>query len=209
MPHPNPRLSLLSAVAVAGSLALTSPASAATFKVVSVKHSSSSSKTDLPYYQGSSTATWSLARRTKAAPNRLNVARGGGIVYGAGMINVRGTFAASASSDTDSCSLVAPTGSDEYPAVAPQPLMLAVSKDPQGRTAFAFTGVHATLGNPYFGSGCSTSLTGEPDGDTTNLTYVKPSLFRKRRFTVRLAGASSEGGIAYRYSTVFKFVRLR
>ena len=207
MPHPKTHLILLSAVA--GSLALASPASAVTFKVTSVKHSSSSSKTDLPHYQGTSSATWSLAKRTKAAPNRLNIARGGGLIFGSGMVNVRGTFAASASSDTDSCSLVAPTGSAEYPAVAPQPLMLAVTKDPQGRTAFAFTGMHATLGNPYFGSGCSTSLTGEPDGDTTNLTYVKPSLFRKKRFTVRLAGASSEGGIAYRYSTVFKFARSR
>ena len=121
---------------------------------------------------------------------------------------MRGTFSASATSDTDSCSLSAPTGSQEYPAVAPLPLILAVTKDPQGRTVFAFTGVRATLGNPYFGSGCSTSLTGEPDGDTTNLTYVKPSVFRKKRFTVRIAGASTEAGITYRYSTVFKFAKV-
>src|SRR5215208_481615 len=207
MPRTVPNLILLSALA--GSLAAASPASAVTFKVTSVQHSSSSSKTDLPHYQGSSSATWSLAKRTKDAPNRLSIARGGGLIFGSGTINVRGTFTASATSDTDSCSLSAPTGSEEYPAVAPLPLILAVTKDPQGRTVFAFTGVHATLGNPYFGSGCSTSLTGEPDGDTTNLTRVKPSIFRKKRFTIRIAGASTEAGITYRYSTVFKFTKVR
>jgi hypothetical protein len=207
MPRTVPNLILLSALT--GSLAAASPASAVTFKVTSVEHSSSSSKTDLPHYQGTSSATWSLAKRTKDAPNRLNVVRGGGLIFGSGIVNVRGTFTASATSDTDSCSLSAPTGSEEYAAIAPQPLILAVTKDPQGKTAFAFTGVHATLGNPYFGSGCSTSLTGEPDGDTTNLKRIKASLFRKKRFTIRFGGASTEGGITYRYSTVFKFARVR
>jgi hypothetical protein len=207
MPRAIPNLILASAVA--GLLAAASPAAAVTFKVASVEHSSSSAKTDLPYYQGSSTANWSLAKRTKEAPNRLSIVRAGKILYGSGMVNVRGTFAANASSDIDSCSLSAPTGSTEYPAVVPQPLILAVTKDPQGRTVFAFTGARATLGNPYFGTGCNTSLTGEPDGDVVNLTRVKPSLFRKKRFTVRVAGVSNEGGITYRYSTVFKFVRAR
>ena len=207
MPRVLPPLILASALA--GSLAAASPAAAVTYKVTSVVHSSSSAKTDLPHYQGTSSASWSLAKRTKQEPNRLNVVRGGGLLFGTGLVNVRGTFNASASSDTDSCSLTAPTGTTEYPAIAPQPLILAVSKDPQGKTVFAFTGVLATLGNPYFGSGCSTSLTGEPDSDTTNLKRISPSLFRKRRFTIRIAGASTEGGIAYRYSTVFKFAKVR
>ena len=207
MPRTITNLILFSAVA--GSLAAASPASAVTYKVTSVKHSSSSSKTDANHYQGTSSATWSLAKRTKEAPNRLTVARGGGLIFGSGMVNVRGTFTASASSDTDSCSLSAPTGSQEYPAVAPQPLILAVSKDPQGKPTFAFTGVHATLGNPYFGSGCSTSLTGEPDPDDTNLKRVSSSLFRKKHFTIRFGGASTEAGITYKYSTVFKFAKVR
>jgi hypothetical protein len=112
-------------------------------------------------------------------------------------------------SDTDACSLSAPTGSEEFSAVAPQPVMLALSQDPQGRPTFVFTGVHATLGNPYFGTGCSTSLTGEPDPDVTSLKRVKASLFRKKAFTLRFAGSTADGGIAYRYTTVFKFKRVR
>jgi hypothetical protein len=206
MPHRNRNLILTAALA--GPLALASPAAATTFKVTSVEHSSSAAKTDLPY-RGTSSARWSLAKPTKEANNRLSVARGGGLLFGSGMVNVKGVFQAQASSDIDSCSLSAPTGTEEYPAVAPMPLMLALTKDPQGRPTFAFTGVHATLGNPYFGTGCSTSLTGEPDADITNLKRVKASLFRKKRFTLRFAGSSNDGGIAYRYSTVFKFKRVR
>lgn len=204
----NHRNLILAAAAVGGALLIPQTAGAATFKVTSVQHSSSSAKTDAPY-QGSSSAHWSLAKRTKQANNRFSVAQGRGLLYGSGMVNVRGVFQAQASSDIDSCSLTAPTGSTEYPAVAPLPLILALTKDPQGRPTFVFTGARATLGNPYFGTGCSTSLTGEPDGDITNLKRVKASLFRKKRFTIRIAGSSSEGGIAYTYSTVFKFARVR
>jgi len=204
-----PHRSLIAAAALGATLLAAPAASATTYKVVSVKHSSSSQKTDLPFYQGSSSASWSLAKATKDANNKLEVARGGGFVTGGGIVNVRGVFDAQATSQTDSCTLHAPTGSTEYSAIAPQPLILAVAKDPQGRVNFAFTGVHATLGNPYFGSGCSTSLTGEPDGDTTNLKPIKASLFRKKRFTIRIAGSSTDGGIAYKYSTVFKFKRIK
>jgi hypothetical protein len=203
-----PHRTLIVAAAVAGALLIPQAAAASTYKVVQATHSSSSSKTDLPY-QGSSSSHWSLAPRTKDANNRFSVAIGRGLVYGAGMVNVKGVFTAQASSDTASCSLSAPTGSEEYPAVAPMPLLLALSKDPQGRPTFVFTGVHATLGNPYFGTGCSTSLTGEPDGDVTSLKRVKASLFSKKAFTLRFAGSSAEGGITYRYSTVFKFKRVR
>ena len=201
-------LNLFLAAVAGGALLLPQAAGAATFKVVTATHSSSAAKTDLPY-QGTSSARWSLAKATKDANNRFSVSRGGGLLFGSGMVNVKGVFDAQASSDTDACSLSAPTGSEAYPAVAPMPLILALSKDPQGRPAFAFTGVHATLGNPYFGSGCSTPLTGEPDPDVTNLKRVKASLFRKKAFTLRFSGSSAEGGIAYRYSTVLKFKRLR
>jgi hypothetical protein len=135
--------------------------------------------------------------------------RGGGLLFGSGMVNVKGVFEAQASSDIDSCSLSAPTGSEEHPAVAPMPIILALTKDPQGRPTFAHTGAFATLGNPYFGTGCSTSLTGEPDADTVNLERVTASLFRKKAFTLRFAGSSADGGIAYRYSTVLKFKRVK
>jgi hypothetical protein len=72
-----------------------------------------------------------------------------------------------------------------------------------------FTGQHATLGNPYFGTGCNASVSAEPDPETTSLKYVKPSLSRKKSFSLKLAGSSMEGGIAYRWTTVFKFKRVR
>ena len=192
-----------------GALALPQAAKNATYRVVAATHSSNAAKTELPY-QGSSSAKRSLARPTKAADNRFRVSVGHGVVWGMGMVNVTGAFDAQASSDIDSCTLSAPTGSAEYPAVAPQPLMLGLNKDPDdGRPAFVFTGVHATLGNPYFGTGCTTSVTGEPDPETTSLEYVKPSLFRKKAFTLRFAGSTMEGGIAYRWSTTLKFKRVR
>jgi hypothetical protein len=52
-------------------------------------------------------------------------------------------------------------------------------------------------------------VSAEPDPETTSLKYVKPSLFRKKSFSLKLAGSSMEGGIAYRWTTVFKFKRVR
>lgn len=201
----------LAAAAIGGALILPRAAVAKqmTFKVTTASHTSNAAKTELPY-QGSSSSHWSLAKPTKAADNRFRVSVGNGVVWGLGYVNVSGTFAAQASSDMDSCSLTAPTGSDEYAAVAPAPLMLGLNKDPDnGRPAFVFTGRHATLGNPYFGTGCNTSASGEPRGEVTSLKYVKPSLFRKKSFSLKLAGSTMEGGIAYRWTTVFKFKRVR
>jgi hypothetical protein len=201
----------LAAAAVGGALILPQAAVAKqmTFKVTSATHTSNAAKTELPY-QGSSSSRWSLARPLKTADNRFRVSIGNGIVWGLGYVNVNGTFAAQASSDTDSCSLTAPTGSDEYGLIAPAPLMLGLNKDPDnGKPAFVFTGQHATLGNPYFGTGCTTGVSGEPDGEVTSLKYVKPSLFRKKSFSLKLAGSTMEDGIAYRWTTVFKFKRVR
>ena len=205
-------LNLTVAAALAGGALILPQAATAkpvTFKVTSATHSSSAAKTELPY-QGSSSASWRLAKPTKQASNRFQVSIGNGIVWGLGYVNVDGVFAAQASSDTDSCALSAPPGSDEYPMVAPAPVMLGLNKDPEtGRPAFVFTGRQATLGNPYFGSGCRTGITGEPAAEKTGLKYVKASMFRKRAFSIKLAGSTMEDGIAYRWTTVFKFKRLR
>jgi hypothetical protein len=203
--------SLIPAVAaVLATAVVASPAQAQTFKVTSLTHSSSSSKTDGTRYSGSSTSTWRLAPATKDANNRISVIRGRGILYGSGMINVRGTFAAQATTDWPaSCSLTAPTGSEEYPAVAPMPVMVSITKDPEGRPTVAFTGIHATLGNPYFGTECSTSNSAEADPDIRQLKRVKASIFKRRNVTIRFAGATNEDGIAYRWSTVFKLKRVK
>ena len=209
---PRRTLNLTLAAAVAGCALILPQAATAkqvTYKVTAATHSSNAAKTELPY-QGSSSASWKLARPTKQANNRFQVSIGNGIVWGLGYVNVAGTFAAQASSDTASCGLTAPTGSDEYGMVAPAPVMLGLNKEPDsGKPAFVFTGQQATLGNPYFESGCRTSITGEPEAEKTALKSVKPSLFRRKSFSIRLAGSTMEDGIAYRWSTVFKFKRLR
>lgn len=209
---PRRTLNLTLAGAVAGcALILPQAATAkqATYRVTAASHSSNAAKTALPY-QGSSSASWKLARPTKEADNRFRVSVGNGVVWGLGSVNVNGTFAAQASSDTASCGLTAPTGSDEYGMVAPGPVMLGLNRHPQtGRPAFVFTGQQATLGNPYFESGCRTGVSGEPEAETTAMKDVRPSLFRKKSFSIRLAGSTIEDGIAYRWSTVFKFKRVR
>jgi hypothetical protein len=88
---------------------------------------------------------------------------------------------------------------------------LTIGPDPNGsgRTFATFLGTQATLDNPYFGTECSTSLTGEPDADTTELKAVSPKLFKRKTVTLMYAGATNEGGIAYRWSTVFKLKRVK
>jgi hypothetical protein len=199
---------LVFASGLAGLLAVASPAGAATYTVVSATHSSSASKTDLPY-EGTSSSRWSLEKPSKDANNRFSVSKSGKVIQGAGIVNVRGVFEAKASTGSHSCSLSVTTGSEKHSAVAPQPVGLALATDREGRRVFTFTGMHATLGNPYFGTGCTTSLTGQPGADTTSRKRVKASLFRKERFTLSFAGSSNDGGIAYDYSTTFQFVRLR
>jgi hypothetical protein len=72
-----------------------------------------------------------------------------------------------------------------------------------------FLGTQATLGNPYFGTECSTSLTGEPDADTTAVKVVSPRLFTRKRITLKYAGATNQDGIAYEWSTTFKLKRVK
>ena len=78
------------------------------------------------------------------------------------------------------------------------PLILALTKDPQGRPTFAFTGIRATLGNPLLRHGLQHLADRRARQRRTNLKRVKASLFRKKAFTIRLAGSTAEGGIAYR-----------
>jgi hypothetical protein len=67
---------------------------------------------------------------------------------------------------------------------------------------------YASIDNPYFGSECSTSSTGEPDIDTTHLIFVPKTVFARPVVTLRFAGAPSSGGIVYRWSTTIKLKRI-
>ena len=89
--------------------------------------------------------------------------------------------------------------------------MLSIGPHPDDarRTAVSFTGIQATLANPYLGSECSTSVLGEPDAAETSLRTVPRTLLQRRRFTLRFSGARSRDGISYRWSTTFRLVRRR
>jgi hypothetical protein len=204
----NPRLTgvLLALAATAALPAAAAQARSPVYKIVSVTHTSSSSKSD-EHYSGSSTSTWKLPK-----PARLTIAYLNGKPVGQAWLHVRGTFTATATTDwPGSCSLSAPTGSDEYSAVAPDLVPFTIGPDPNGtgKTFATFLGQQASLSNPYFGTECSTSVFGEADADATSLKPVSPKLFKRKRITLKYAGATNADGIAYRWSTVFKLKRAR
>jgi hypothetical protein len=191
------------------------PAATTVYRVVSVTHSSSSSKNEPPLYTGSSTARWSLAPPTKDAPNTLSVTNAGRFTIGLGRVNVRGVYNATARSNRAGgrCSLSAPTGSRKYPAVAPGAFQLSLGVDPKSPNRLLFTqgpglNVHATLGNPYFPSECATTISGEPSVDTLLTRSLPKGTFTQRTVVVRFGGATSKEHIAYRWSTVFTFRRV-
>jgi hypothetical protein len=63
--------------------------------------------------------------------------------------------------------------------------------------------------NPYFGTACSTSTSGEPDVNGMQMKVISPRLFKRKAITLKFAGAGNEDGIAYRWSTVFKLKRVK
>ena len=110
------------------------------------------------------------------------------------------------------CSLVAATGTKKYPAAAPGPFQFAVVQDPKAKSRVRVVhglgfNVHATLGNPYFPSECSTSLTGEPDMDEKASKSVPKGTFQQKTVVIRFQGATKRNKIVYRWSTVFTLKR--
>jgi hypothetical protein len=184
------------------------------FRVVAVQHTSTSQKNESPLYTGRSTSTWRLARATRRAPNVIGVTLLPSLITGLGMVNVAGVYTAEATTNRPGqCTLRAPTGSRDYPAVAPGPFMLAVGPDPRSRTrAIVAVGlgaaIPASLSNPYFGSECSTSITGEPDVDTMHVFPVSKTVFRKATITLRSAGSTNRNGIAYTWSTTIRLKKI-
>jgi hypothetical protein len=181
----------------------------ATFRVIGATHSSSVRKDDPPFYNGTSSASWKLAPPTKKAPNTFSVTSIGAVVYGLGMVNVSGVFTAEATTNRPAhCTLTAATGSTKYPGVAPGAFPLALGPDPKSPNRVLFGqgpgfNVHASVSNPYFGSECSTSTTGEPSTDELFLKAVSRNAFRQKLVVIRYGGSTNRNGISYRWSTVF------
>lgn len=205
-----PRL-LPAAVAAALILPAAAGASTTTFKVVKATHSSSSSKSTSDY-TGTSTASWSLAKATSAANNRITVNQIPGQTTGLGQVNVTGSYSIDATKkDWGHCAFTAATGDEEHAAVYPRDFMLTIGPNPHtGKGLLAgIMASAASLGNPYLGTECNTELDGEPDADDVNLIPVKPSAFKKKTVTLRFHGATSEDSIDYRWSTVIVLKKVR
>jgi hypothetical protein len=208
---------VLAAVCLAFALLAVAPAGAGTaaktkayrYRVILATHTSSSHKSDPPFYEGTSTSAWHLAPATKRAPNVIGLTFGTRpfpITQGLGTVNIAGVYTYDATDrDRGHCQFSAPTGTQEYPAVAPGPFVLVIGQDPKA-PARAVVGlgfpVHATLGPPYLS--CATSLTGEPDADTTALKSIPKSLLGKPAITIRFAGHTNSDEIDYTWSTTIK-----
>jgi hypothetical protein len=189
------------------------------FRVIMATHSSSASKDDPPFYNGSSTSKWQLAKATKKAPNKISVSVANGFSLGGlGNVNIKGVYTAQATSNKPkTCQLTAPTGSKEYGAVAPGPFTLVVAQDSKSKKRLAVVlgeglgfgnSSYASINNPYFPSECSTSSTGQPDEDTTHLIYVPKTVFARPVVTLRFVGSTNSHGIVYRWSTTIKLKRI-
>jgi len=187
---------------------------AVVYRVVAATHVSSSSKMDRPFYTGSATSTWRLAAPTRTASNVVSITVGGSIVLGSGRVNVRGTFAAAATSNLPArCSLLAATGSTKYPAVAPGPFQITITADPTSAQRVLVTlgpggYVQASLSNPYFGSGCLTSTSGEPGLDRTTLKRLPKSAIGRNPLVLSYVGSSMKDGIADSWKTSITLRRI-
>lgn len=182
-------------------------ADAASYKVVKAVHRSTSSKAEQGY-TGSSTVTWKLAKGRSV----LGLQGKGAQVTGIGTVKVTGAYSIDATTSFPGhCAWTARTGDEQYPGVAPEPFELLVAPDSRkpGRTSVSFTAARASLGNGYLGTECSTSLTGEPDRDDTQLRSVPLNTFRKKTVKLTFAGSTSEAGIAYAWSTRLVLKRVK
>ena len=178
------------------------------YRVIVATHSSSSHKSDAPFYTGTSTSAWHLAPAKAHASNVVALTRTP-ITYGLGTVNITGVYTLDATDRKyGHCQLAAATGSKDYPAVAPGPFTLAIGQDPAAPSR-AIVGlglgsaVYATLGASSYVN-CATSLTGEPGADTSALTSIPKSALGRSVITVRFAGHTNTAGIDYTWSTTIK-----
>ena len=188
----------------------------ATFKVVGATHTSSARKSTPPEYSGSSTSSWTLAPATSKAPNRIELTSNAIITAGLGQVNVRGVYRVEATTNRRGghCVIVAPTGTKKYGLTAPGPFQLGISSDPKNKNGVLVTqglgfNVHASLGNAYLKSECSTSLTGQPGLNELMIKSMPRSAFAKKTVVIRYGGSTNEDGIAYRWSTTFTLERIK
>ena len=196
---PKLRLALTCAAVLAA--ALPSAASAKTvtgyrFKVVKATHTSSASETNGSFYHytGTTSESWKLRGKSKDVANAGDVFFGvGGIVQ----LNVNGVYrddvhTTFGDSNDSTCSLTAPTGSSDYPAVAPESVSVNfIQKSRNGSVQVGWNFPMASLQNAYFGTECSHPDAEFPD-DKYFLDRISAKTLRKKKFT--LVNSGTPGG---------------
>jgi hypothetical protein len=212
---------LLPLLAASAALAALVPAAAsakatafqASYKVVKATHTSSVSETNGSFndYNGTSTASWHLGKARDGYPNSgyfgtSGQAPGSGLVS----LSIKGVYADEVHTtfgqpggdpNENNCSLTAPTGSSDYPAVAPSSAMITmIQKRRNGPVTVGFVFPMASLENPYFGTGCSHPDTVFPDDKYFIRTYPLKT-FQHKRFTLVDSGAPGGKYGNYKWKT--------
>ena len=194
--------------------AVTAPsAHASVYKITSATHTSSSSKSE-EGYQGTVTTTWKLAKPSKEASNKIEVTYGPGyVIQGLGRVNVTGATTVDITTDWKNgrCAWTAPTGDQTYTMAAPDVFDLVIALDTKNRkrTVAGHTGLQASLSNGYLGTECSTSISGEPDRDDTQMKSIPLNTFKKKTVKLSFGGSTTEDGITYTWSTKFQLKRVK
>jgi hypothetical protein len=173
------------AVAFPGAAHAAAPLGQFGYHVVKATHTSTVTKHD-EHYDGTSTATWSLAKASRFTMSWMP----GGLFSGLGTVNVKGTYKIDATTDWPGhCAWSASTSDQVHPLSAPAPFDLTASPDPRrpGMAYVAFTTVQASLGNPYMGTECSTAAD-EPSPKETAGLHLAPARLRSRTITLNFAG---------------------
>ena len=200
-------------IAVAVAAVAAPSAHASVYKITSATHTSSSSKAEQGY-QGKVTTTWKLAGPNREAANKIQVSYGPGyVIQGLGRVNVSGATTVDITTDWKNgrCAWTAPTGDQTYTMAAPDVFDLMVSVDPRDpkRVVAGHTGLAASLSNGYLGTECSTSVSGEPDRDDTQMKSIPLNTFKKKTVKLSFGGSTTEEGITYTWSTKFVLKRVK
>lgn len=196
---------LVLALALAVPLASVSVAQAApgdrgtVWKVVEATHTSNATFRSADA-SGDSSMTWKLARPTSTAPNRMTVGAPGPLIGGYGVVNVAGSFEASATTERGSCRAAGATGSDEYAFDLPMPITLNLSAAPQGGLQVGLGGRYARVGSEYFGSECSLGGTEYPE-KAMKVTKLPAKALRRKRVVLTWKGTAGGEHDTYTWST--------
>jgi hypothetical protein len=200
------RPALLATFACAGALiaAPTAHASGVTYRVVKASSTSHDTYADSSEH-GDSTTHWKLRHKGHGVPNGGSLQRTPVGSIGLVRFNVGGVYTTDLYDGSlhKSCSVTAPTGSSEYPLVAPETGMVAfAAKAKAKRILVSFQVPMASIGNPY--TECGFSDDPAPELEAFTAKYSARMLMHKRRFTLKSHG--SRPGYTWKISVTLERV---